>query len=56
MLVGHIDGLHSRKNRLNLIPSFAYPANDLMFGFDGFGGGELTSRLAMRTLDNLKLP
>ena len=56
MLVGNGDGLRTRKNWLDLVLSLAHPAENFLFGGDGFGGGELTARNALLPLDDLKFP
>ena len=54
VLVRNGDGLGTRKNRLDLVLSLTHPAENFMFRFDGFGGGELTARNALRPVDDLK--
>jgi len=54
VLVGNGDGLRTRKNRLDVVLSRTHPAENLIFRFDGLGGGELTARNALRALDDLK--
>src|SRR5208282_5338677 len=44
------------KNRLDLVLSLTHSSENLMFRFDGFRGGELTARNALRPLDDLKFP
>ena len=56
VLVGKGDGLRTRKNRLDMVLSLTHSAENFMFRFDGFGGGELTARNALRPLDDLKFP
>ena len=56
VLVGNGDGLRTRKNWLDLVLSLAHPAEDFLFGGDGFGGGELTARNALLSLDDLEFP
>jgi hypothetical protein len=48
------DGLGTRKNWLDLILSIAHTAEDFLLGGDGFGGGELSARNALRAFDDLK--
>ena len=43
MPVGDFDGLRAFQNRFDPAASFTHPANDFMFRFDGFCGGELTA-------------
>src|ERR1700688_666764 len=54
VLIGKGDGLRTRKDRLDLVLSLADPADNFMFRFDRFGGGELTTGHALRALDDLK--
>ena len=54
VMIGNGDGLRTRKNRLDVVLSLTHPAQNLMFCFDGFGGGELAARNALRPLDDLK--
>jgi hypothetical protein len=56
VLIGNADGLGTRKNWLDLILSIAHTAEDFLLGGDGFGGGELTARNALRAFDDLKFP
>src|SRR5208282_6918640 len=56
MLVGYGDGLRARQNRLDLVLPLPHPAENFLFRCDGFGGGELTARNAVLTLDDLKFP
>src|SRR6202167_5211272 len=54
VMIGNGDGLRTRKNRLDVVLSLTHPAENFMFRFDGFGGGELAARNALRPLDYLK--
>src|SRR5271157_4165252 len=54
VLVGNADGLGTRKNWLELVLSIAHTAKDFLLGGDGFGGGELPARNALRAFDDLK--
>ena len=54
VMIGNGDGLRTRKNRLDVVLSLTHPAENLMFCFDGFRGGELAARNALRPLDDLK--
>src|ERR1039458_2649707 len=56
VLVGNGDGVRTRKNRLDMVLALTHSAENLMFRFDGFGGGELTARNALRPVDDLKFP
>ena len=44
VLVGNGDGVRARKNRFDMVLSLTHSAENFMFRFDGFGGGELTAR------------
>src|SRR5580698_6886782 len=54
VMIGNGDGLRTRKNRLDVVLSLTHPPQNLMFCFDGFRGGELAARNALRPLDYLK--
>jgi hypothetical protein len=56
VLIGNADGLGTRKNWLDSILSIAHTAEDFLLGGDGFGGGELSARNALRAFDDLKFP
>jgi hypothetical protein len=54
MLIGNSNSPLTRQNGLDPILSFANPADDLLLGLDGLGGGELARWLALGTLDDLE--
>ncbi len=56
VLVGNGDGLRTRKNWFDMVLSLTDSADNFMFRFDGFGGGELAARNALSSLDDLKFP
>jgi hypothetical protein len=54
VMIGNGDGLRTGKNRLDVVLSLTHPAENFVFRFDGFGGGEPAARNALRPLDYLK--
>src|ERR1017187_7234200 len=56
VLIRNGEGVRARKNRLDIILALTHPTENLMFRFNGFSGGELTARYALRPLNDLKFP
>src|SRR5258707_3138276 len=54
VMSGNGEGLRARKNRLDMVLSLTHRAENFVSRFDGFGGGELAARNALRPLDYLK--
>jgi hypothetical protein len=56
VLVGNGNSVRSRKNRLDMVLALTHPAENFMFRFDGFRGGELTARNSLWAMDDLEFP
>jgi hypothetical protein len=56
VLVGNGDGVRARKNRFDMVLAPTHSADNFMFRFDGFRGGELTARNSLWALDDLEFP
>ena len=56
VLVGNGNGLRTRKNRLDLVLSFTNSADNFVFRFDGFGGGELAARNVFEADRRFEIP